>query len=203
MRRVFRVAAWVTIVYLVTRGLLTGAHASPQEAAPDAKGSVGAPSWAAHPAIKFAGVLPQEKGSPAVPQKEAAALSEVFPRAAYFEAVKDGPDTRYYLAFDHSRKKIGAVFTCKGQGYADVIETQVGMSLDGTLEAVKVVSQNETPGVGMRVTEESFTDQFRHTKADSLSGVQAITGATISSRAVMESVKIRAGEILPLLKDAQ
>ena len=67
--------------------------------------------------------------------------------------------------------------------------------------AIKVISSNETLGLGMRVAENSFTSQFHNQDALSLSGVQAITGATVSSRAVINSVMKKAQEIKELIRD--
>ncbi|MEI7672956.1 MAG: FMN-binding protein [Deltaproteobacteria bacterium] len=59
---------------------------------------------------------------------------------------------------------------------------------------------NETPGLGMRVTEDKFTNQFNQQNSLDLSSVEAITGATISSRAVTNSVMKKAQEIKELIK---
>jgi Na+-translocating ferredoxin:NAD+ oxidoreductase RnfG subunit len=53
------------------------------------------------------------------------------------------------------------------------------------------------------VAESDFTGQFSKKNIQGLSQVQAITGATISSRAVIESVKNKAEEINKLLKDGK
>ena len=65
----------------------------------------------------------------------------------------------------------------------------------------KILSQNETPGLGARVAEPAFTAAFGNKKASDLAGVQAITGATISSHAVIDSVKKRAEEIKGMIKN--
>ncbi|MCK9430277.1 MAG: FMN-binding protein, partial [Candidatus Omnitrophica bacterium] len=93
------------------------------------------------------------------------------------------------------------VFKASGKGYSSVIETLAGILPDGKINAIKVVSLNETPGLGMRVTEDSFTSQFNNQDALNLSGVQAIAGATISSRAVVDSVVKRAQELKELIKN--
>jgi len=135
--------------------------------------------------------------------EEQAALKEVMSGAAKFTAVK--PDAHkeilYYKAFDSQDKLIGFVFKASGKGYSSVIETLVGVFPDGLISAVKVISQNETPGLGMRVTENKFTGQFSNQNSLNLSGVQAISGATISSRAIMNSVMKKAQEIRELIKN--
>ena len=135
--------------------------------------------------------------------EEQAALREVMPLAAKFTAIRPDPDKEisYYKAFDARGKLIGFVFKAKGKGYSSVIETLAGIFLDEKISAIKVISLNETPGLGMQVTENKFTGQFHQQNSLDLSGVQAITGATISSRAVMNSVIKKAQEIKELIKN--
>ena len=133
--------------------------------------------------------------------EEQAALKEVMPGAAKFSEVKAGQDILYYKAFDNQNSLIGFVFKASGKGYSSVIETLAGILLDGKISAIKVISLNETPGLGMRVTENNFTSQFNNQDALSLSAVQAIAGATISSRAVIDSVIKKAQELQVLIKN--
>ncbi len=135
--------------------------------------------------------------------EEQAALKEVMPLAVKFSPVKLAADEKvlYYKAFDHQEKLIGFVFKASGKGYSSVIETLSGIFLDEKISAIKILSLNETPGLGMRVTEDKFTGQFNHQHSLNLSGVEAITGATISSRAIMNSVMKKAQEIKELIKN--
>jgi electron transport complex protein RnfG len=131
--------------------------------------------------------------------EEDSGLKSVFPEAASFEAIKDKDLVIYYKAKDNNEKFIGVVFKASGKGYSSTIETFVGMLKDGRILAIKVLSQNETPGLGSRVAEEGFTDRFKG--VTDLSDVQAITGATISSRAVIEAVEKKAEIIKDLVKN--
>jgi len=133
--------------------------------------------------------------------EEQSALKEVMPLAAKFTEVKPGQEILYYKALDNQDKLLGFVFKASGKGYSSVIETLAGIFPDGRISAIKVISLNETPGLGMRVKENNFTKQFNNQDALSLSGVQAITGATISSRAVMDSVVKKAQELQELIKN--
>ncbi|MDD5662543.1 MAG: FMN-binding protein [Candidatus Omnitrophica bacterium] len=125
-------------------------------------------------------------------------FKEVLPQASQFMPVKKGAEVFYYKAQDQDGKLIGAVFKAEGKSYS-AIETLVGMLSDGTIVAIKVLSQNETPGIGSRITEPQFTDQFRNIK--DISKVQAITGATVSSQVVIDAVRKKAEAIKELLKD--
>jgi len=133
--------------------------------------------------------------------EEDSSLKEVFPEAAHFEAVKSGEEIIYYKAHDKDKRLLGAAFRASGKGYSSTIETMVGMLKDGTIKAIKILSQNETPGLGARVAEDSFTSRFSNRGMQNLNEVEAITGATISSRAVIDSVKKKAEEIKVLIKN--
>lgn len=134
-------------------------------------------------------------------EEEENSLQEVIPEAADFQPVKKGNETIYYKAIDKDGQFIGVAFKAYGDGYSSDIETLVGMLKDGTITAIKILSQNETPGLGTRVTEKNFTQQFNHKNISNLDEIQAITGATISSTAVIDSVKESAEKIKALLKD--
>ena len=130
--------------------------------------------------------------------EEKAALEEVMPQAEKFEKVNEGKDLEYYKAFDKSGMFLGAVFKASAKGYSSTIDLLAGILKNGTITAIKVISQNETPGLGSQVSEQKFTGQFAG-KDSALMDVQAITGATISSRAVINCVKERAKEIKTLI----
>jgi electron transport complex protein RnfG len=125
-------------------------------------------------------------------------LKDVLPQAVSFDPVKFQEKIFYYKAMDSNGKFIGAVFKCSAKGYSSQIETLVGMLKDGTISAIKILNQNETPGVGARVMEPDFTGRFSNKK--DLNQVEAISGATISSKAVIDSVQKRAEEIKALIK---
>ncbi len=133
--------------------------------------------------------------------EEEASLKKVIPESDYFEAVKSDSEIIYYKAYDKEKKLIGVAFKAAGKGYSSTIETMAGMTRDGKITAIKILSQNETPGLGARVTEPSFTGQFSQRNPQTLNEVQAITGATISSKAVIGSVQAKAKEIQELIKD--
>jgi len=129
--------------------------------------------------------------------EEEASLKEVVPQGERFEAIKSQAGTIYYRVYDKEAKFIGAAFKASGKGYSSTIETMVGMLEDGTITAIKILSQNETPGLGANIVGQDFTGQFTNKK--DLSKCEAITGATISSRAVIEMVKNKAEEIKGLI----
>jgi electron transport complex protein RnfG len=133
--------------------------------------------------------------------EEDTALREVMPQGGYFDPIKKGEDIIYYKVRNKDGKFIGVAFKASGKGYSSVIDTLVGMTEDGTIVAIKILNQNETPGLGARIAESSFTGQFSDKNIQGLANVQAITGATISSKAVIDSVQEKAKEIQELIKN--
>lgn len=84
-----------------------------------------------------------------------------------------------------------------GAGFGGDVGVMVGVELStAQLAGVGVTTMSETPGVGTRVREPAFTDQFRGLAATAVLRVKkeggeidAVTGATVSSRAVAEAVE--------------
>lgn len=119
------------------------------------------------------------------------ALTNIFPGASF--RAMDG----YYSARIDG-EEIGYAFLAEGQGYSGTIKTMVGMYQNGTISRIVVISQTETPGLGTRIVEPEFTNQFSGKRIEevrlSRDGglIDSITGATISSRAVTEIVRTRA-----------
>jgi electron transport complex protein RnfG len=138
-----------------------------------------------------------------VQAEEGGSLKEILPEATHFEPVKSGNDIIYYKAYDKDGKFIGAAFKASAKGYSSTIEAVAGLTLDGKITAIKIVNQNETPGLGARITDSSFTGQFTNKNIQGLNEVQAISGATISSRAVIDSVSSKAQQIKELIKDGK
>jgi electron transport complex protein RnfG len=135
-------------------------------------------------------------------EEEESSLKEVIPTATHFEPVKSKEgEVIYYKAHDKEGRLVGVAFKTSGKGYSSTVETMVGMKIDGTITTIKILNHNETPGLGARVVEPAFTGQFTNKNIQSLNEIQAVTGATISSKAVIDSVKNKTGEIQELIKN--
>lgn len=103
-----------------------------------------------------------------------------------FKALKDG-ETKGY-AFKLLTK----------EGYGGNIELVVGISTEGKITGVDIIKQSETPGLGAKADDAFFKDEFVEKDATSLtvvkgsasseSEITAISGATITSRAVTNAV---------------
>lgn len=104
-----------------------------------------------------------------------------------------------YPARDENGKIIGvAVKTYSNNGFGGRIELMLGLMVDGTINKYKVIKHKETPGLGSKITESKFSDQFHgknpgkkkifKVKQDG-GELDAVTAATISSRAVVDAIK--------------
>ncbi|MBU1726491.1 MAG: RnfABCDGE type electron transport complex subunit G [Candidatus Omnitrophica bacterium] len=130
-------------------------------------------------------------------QKEEAeklALKEVVPQADDFRPVKEGEKLLYYSAYNKSGKLMGFAIKTEATGYSSDIQALTGLGLDFNIICVKVLSQNETPGLGSRIEETSFLEQFKGKDLGSFDKIEAISGATISSSALMDSIKKKISE---------
>lgn len=130
-----------------------------------------------------------------------AALEQIFPKLTKFE--EDGD---IYIIYEDA-DLAGYTFTASKNGYSGVINILVGINNDYTIKDVIILSHTETPGLGSKITEEAFTDQFigLDTEGIALSKnggkIDAITGATISSRAVTEGIQEKMIEIIEKLSN--
>jgi electron transport complex protein RnfG len=126
--------------------------------------------------------------------EEKRAIEEVLPEAPEVtEKIEDG-DLIFYKAGDAQGNLIAYVFITQVYGYSSDIRTVVSLSSSGNIIAVKVLEQRETPGIGSRITEDDFLNQFKNKNINEQ--FDTITGATISSEAIINSIKEKAQELL-------
>jgi len=101
--------------------------------------------------------------------------------AKYFEAKKNG-------------ETVGYVVQSFGKGYSSYINTFVAVDKDFIVQKINILGHGETPGLGDEIETDTFKDQFtgkdidhlKVLKTDTKEYIQAISGATISTRAVSE-----------------
>ena len=112
----------------------------------------------------------------------------------------------YYKA-TKNKKVVAYAFQASGGGYQSELVVMVGVTADfSEIIAAKIISQVETPGLGTKIENDSsnkehptwFMDQFKglkinpaityvkNAKPSKDTEVQAITGATISSAAIVD-----------------
>ncbi len=160
-------------------------------------------------------------------EQEAGAVSEVLKAPARWDTLylvgtalsktpPEGVDKqaaeKAFVGFDAGGQQLGVAVTAAEPGFQEVITLMIGFEpATGTLTGYKVLDQQETPGLGQRIeTDTAFGDQFagrvapltgvkQRTGADP-SQVQTISGATISSRAVIRIINHAIAKWRPLVQ---
>ena len=134
--------------------------------------------------------------------KRTAAIKNVLPEFKTLKTVNvksamEDAEIPFHLAYDADNNFIGAaVETFTNKGFSGNISLMVGILADGTVKNISVLQHAETPGLGSKMEEETFKGQFNDKNADSFNfsvkkdggDVDAITAATISSRAFCDAV---------------
>ena len=135
--------------------------------------------------------------------KKAATERAIFlvqPEAKQYEVVTEVP-YELYRVLDESGSPTGYSFPWEGNGFQGKIRMMIGLTPDlATITAIEVLEQVETPGLGTLILEDPFRGQFNGLKAvpevvwvkgvppTKENEIQTITGATISSKAVVDIV---------------
>ena len=137
--------------------------------------------------------------------KNEAAIKEVLPDSAVTieeerTVQMDGQTYAYNLAYDQQGNTVGCAINVAPVGFGGPISIKVGFDVNGVICNTKVLSQAETPGLGAKCVDPSFSDQFRgfDPSAKNLSvkkdggDVDAITASTITSRAYADGLALAA-----------
>lgn len=110
----------------------------------------------------------------------------------------EGEGSRLFAGYDGNGKLLGIVIETSDQGYSDVISAMYAYSPEKqAITGYQVLDMRETPGLGDRIrSDESFLENFKsldathpitvvkHGTKKNPWEIDAISGATISSRAV-------------------
>lgn len=109
-----------------------------------------------------------------------------------------------------------AAFELKGSGFWGPISLVIGVNVkDMTIRGIEIVEEEETPGLGARITEAAFMDQFKGKSLDQnivvkikgerpgTNDVEAVTGASISSKAVEKIVNEVSRPFLEIIRSME
>jgi len=118
------------------------------------------------------------------------------------DKVKDSVEI--YPAYSNDDLVGTAVIGSSEKGFSGLIKIMVGFKPNGTIQNIEVLDQKETPGLGTKMKDEKFIKQYRdknpsqyNLKVTKDGGkIDALTGATISSRAFSESVQMAYDEFV-------
>lgn len=138
----------------------------------------------------------------AVIEKEQA-LKKLMPDADKIEKMGDWSIHEKHSEYFAAKKGdniIGYIVQSFGKGYSSYINTLISVDKDFKVQNINILGHAETPGLGDEIEMDSFKNQFKGKdvehltvlKADTTEYIQAISGATISSRAVTEDA-VRSG----------
>jgi electron transport complex protein RnfG len=137
------------------------------------------------------------------------ALSELLP-----EGAKESEYKRIYAGHNEAGEPIGVAFSRGESGFQDVILVIMGYDPErGTVSGMKVLESKETPGLGDKIfKDQAWVDQFfagpkaplipvKPGTGKGLPGeIDTITGATISTKAVIQIVNNAIAEWTPVLE---
>lgn len=150
--------------------------------------------------------------------REAEARRSALPEAVVFEADTTAEGFVFFRGWPDSSSSgepAGYITLALGKGYSSRIRTVVGVDRELKITGIKIAFQQETPGLGTRIEEVRkgddspwFQEQFRGKALEYLEVVrtedperiEAITGATISSQAVTNSVREAVEELQKVIQ---
>jgi len=118
-------------------------------------------------------------------------LATLFPNLETFQF--DEGSGKYTIL--NGATTIGQAQMLQAGGYGGAIDILIGIEPDGRLRGIRIISQQETPGLGAKIGESEFLDQFARLSVDEIAlsrdggAIDAITGATISSKAVVDALR--------------
>jgi electron transport complex protein RnfG len=134
-----------------------------------------------------------------------------------------GSGPRYYAGYDQDHHLVGVAIETTGQGFADILRILYGYSPQKqAIVGMKVLESHETPGLGTKIeTDPRFLANFEAldvtTTGDAAAvqnplalakrgekshpwQVEAITGATISSRAITDILRTSTQQTVPIIR---
>lgn len=128
------------------------------------------------------------------------AMQKVLEAESYTEQTLtvDGEDYTYNVAAN-GEETVGYIFISAAKGYGGNVSVMTAINPDGSVKAVEILDvSNETPGLGQNATKPGFYEQFIGKSGETSvvkngaiaenGEVDALTGATITSKAVSNAV---------------
>lgn len=123
--------------------------------------------------------------------EKANAIISIFPEADENQPADikaDGVDGIYLVLSDGDL--LGYAASVSPTGFGGKMDVMVGVNSDGTLAGIEIISHSETPGLGSRVNDKIYLSQYSGLSGKLAIGseIDAITGSTISSKAILAGV---------------
>lgn len=105
----------------------------------------------------------------------------------------DNEQDKIFLALSGG-SRVGYTFIVHPRGFGGLMEVAVGISSDGKVKGVSIVSHKETPGLGDQVLQDKFKRQFigrsPSDRVEVKKDIDAISGATFSSKGLTKGVRV-------------
>jgi len=182
-RDIIKITLTLVIIYLIGGAILAGVYAK------------------ASPIIYKNAIIEKER-----------ALKRMMPDAEKIEKIGDwtihGKNAEYYAA-KIGEEIYGYIIQSFGKGYSSYINVLIAVDKDLKIQKIEILSHAETPGLGDEIEKDEFKNQFngkgieniKLLKTETTEYIQAITGVTISSRAVTEdAVKNGLNHLISVVK---
>lgn len=137
--------------------------------------------------VSFVNELTKTRYAALQAEEQARAMATVFGKEAVdFSEVGEGV---YRISLDGA--ELGYCVQTVTAGFGGDMALTVGFDGAGAVVGVQILSHSETPGLGARVDDAAYLSQYIGKSGDLVLGedVDAISGATISSRAVLNGVE--------------
>ena len=114
--------------------------------------------------------------------------SQILPEAEDFEPLElTGLPATVAEAY-RSTNGVGYIVIAVTSGYGGDVKTIIGLTPDGSVIQSKVLEHSETKGLGSKIEEAPFADQFTGAHKNWQGTIEGITGATISTNAYIEAI---------------
>ncbi len=146
--------------------------------------------------VAFVNSATKDRIADAAAAAENEARKEVLPAAEEFEEITLSSGAAGFLG-KAGGETAGYVFTASANGYGGPVKVIVGFAPDGTVTGVKILTISETPGLGMKWQNDDKLKEFTgkngdlklvKSDAEAQDEIAAITGATITSKAMVKAV---------------
>jgi Na+-translocating ferredoxin:NAD+ oxidoreductase subunit G len=128
-------------------------------------------------------------------EETVAQLRELFPTLADFQT-KTVDGRSGIVATDAAGNVVGILAEGTTQGYGGTIRFNLGVDADGKIVALTILQQSETAGLGDKIKESWYREQYYGKGLGDNFDVDNISGATVSSKAMENGVPKELQEIL-------
>ncbi len=132
------------------------------------------------------------------------AISKVLPEYDHYDELQLNEEITLYIGKTATNETVGMAFKSKGNGFSPDLTMMVGILPDfSALTGIEILEQTETPGLGNKIEDADFKNQFpgilmgnnptisvikNREPENQKTGIKAISGATISSKAVVSII---------------